>query len=244
MEKKVLILLIAIGVVIVIILVNLVVFKLTGGTLGDIVGSPVEGNCITLVENSGEDKVDIVFLTENLDLNQVDSYVEYFLDSEPFNQHPEKFNFFYSEYGAECEILQDIAVYCYSRSLVKNSAVCPNDYIVVLADRPKKIRSSAYLNLVSVNVNHDKKVLLHEFAHVFANMADEYVPSKIPRGAENCVSDCSDFEDYDIEAGCFEGCSKSGYFRSSENSIMRTLKSNSYGELNLIILNEYLNEYE
>jgi len=244
MEKKVLVLLIVIGIVFVVIVINIAIFMLTGKGVRDITGSPIEGNCISLVENEGEDKVDIVFLTEGLDKSYVDGYVDYFLDSEPFNIHPEKFNFYYANSDAECEIIQDVAVYCYSKSLIRSSSVCPNDYIVVLADRSKKIRSSAYLNLVSLNIRHDKNVFLHEFGHVFANLADEYVPSKIPRGAENCVKECNDFEEYGDLEGCYEGCSKSGYFRSSENSLMRTLRSDSYGELNLILLNEDLNEYE
>ena len=237
-------LLIVIGVVFVIIMINVIVFMLTGKGFIDAGFSPVSGNCVALVENDGGDKVDIVFFTEGIDQSIIGDYVDYFLASEPFNSHPEKFNFYYAGSDVECELVQDKAVYCYSKSLVRNSAVCPNDYIVVLADRPVKIRSSAYLNLASLNVNHDKSVFLHEFAHIFANIADEYVPSEIPRGADNCVKECSDFEEYGDLEGCYGGCSKSNYFRSSDNSVMRTLKSNNYGKLNLILLNEDLSEYE
>ena len=85
--------------------------------------------------------------------------------------------------------------------------------------------------------------MLHEFGHVFANLADEYVPSIIPKGARNCVGECQEFNRYSIKE-CYEGCSKSDYFRSSEESVMKTLKTKEYEELNTLIINEYLNKYD
>ena len=242
MEKKVLLFFVVI--IVLIIAINITVFILTKENFNDFISSPIQGNCTPLIENNGENKIDIVFLTENLDKQKIQEYIDFFLSSEPFNKHPEKFNFYYSNYNAECELVKDTALYCYSKSLIRNSATCPNDYIIVLADRPSKIRSSAYLNLISLNINHNKNVVLHEFGHIFAKLADEYVPSKIPRGAENCAKECEDFNQYDSLEGCYEGCSKSDYFRSSENSVMRTLNSKDYGNLNLKILNENLEEYE
>jgi len=207
----------------------------------DLFSGPTEGECQVVLENQGEDKIDIVFFTEGLDKSYVQDYVDYFLASEPFSKNKEKFNFYYAGSGAECEIFQNIAVYCYSRSLVKSSSVCPNDYVVVLADRPRKIRSSAYMDVMSLNVNHNKNVILHEFGHVFANLADEYVPSKIPLGAKNCFSKCEEYKGFE---GCYQGCSKGDYYRSSENSIMRTLKTDDYGELNSQLMNENLERYE
>ena len=123
------------------------------------------------------------------------------------------------------------------------SAVCPNDYVVVLTDMKRHLRSSAYQNVMSLNINHDKSVILHEFGHVFANLADEYVPSIIPWGSKNCVKNCQDFEKQGV-GGCFIGCSQDDYSRSTESSVMRTLSTVDYGELNEGLIEEDLEKYE
>tara|TARA_Y100000310_G_scaffold338126_1_gene426926 strand:+ start:309 stop:1001 length:693 start_codon:yes stop_codon:yes gene_type:complete len=195
--------------------------------------------CEVIIENDGENKVDIVFLTDQVSKNKVDDYVEYFLDSEPFSLNKEKINFYYAG-ETECEIKQGL-LYCYSRDLLKKAGACKNDYIIVLGEEPRKIRSSAYINVVSVNIKHPKTVLLHEFAHVFSVLADEYVPSVVPRGSKNCKQECEDFE---VSEGCFSGCSKSELSRSSESSVMRTLSTKDYKKLNTLLIERSLDKYE
>mgnify|MGYP003970395409 CR=1 FL=1 len=204
--------------------------------------APVDGECKVLKENVGKDKVDFVFLTENVPQVRVNEYVDYFLESEPFVNSPEKFNFYYAGAG-DCEIIKDKAVYCYSKELLRKSDVCPNDVVVVLSDVPKHFRSSAYMNVISINVHHNKNVILHEFAHIFANIADEYVPSTIPFGSKNCQGSCEGFEKFGELEGCYEGCSDAVHYRSSENSVMRTTRTSDFGKLNTILINEDLESY-
>jgi len=232
-----------VGIVLVlIVLVGVIIYILISRYGGGFYG-PVEGECRVIRENVGKNKVDIVFLTNNVSGSEVENYVDYFLKSEPFVGNEEKFNFYYAGEG-NCEIVQEKAVYCYSKELLRKSSVCPNDFIVVLSDKPKQIRSSGYMNVMSVNIHHSKNVILHEFAHVFANIADEYVPSIIPWGAENCQGKCEGFEEFGDLEGCYQGCSEVEYFRSSENSVMRVTSTNDYGKLNTIILKENIGEYE
>ena len=200
----------------------------------------VEGECKIISENPGDKKVDIVFLSENVGKNKAEEYSNYLLASEPFSEHKEKFNFYSAGEVDGCKIVQGNVLLCYSKEMVKQSSLCKNDYIVVLSDRDRNIRSSSYINVLSLNVNHPNNVLLHEFAHAFSRLADEYVPSVIPRGAENCQQDC---EDFDVE-GCYKGCSKDSYYRSSEKSIMKTLTTNNFEELNTKIIEEDLSYYE
>jgi len=149
--------------------------------------------------------------------------------------------YFYSAGEVDgCKIVQGNVLLCYSKEIVKQSSLCKNDYVVVLSDRERNIRSSSYMNVMSININHPNNVLLHEFGHAFSRLADEYVPSVIPRGAENCQKDCDDF---DVE-GCYKGCSKSSYYRSSEKSIMRSLTTSDFEELNTKIIEEDLLYYE
>ncbi len=229
MEKKVYFLIIGIVVIIII----GVVFLAQPFLL-----SP-EGNCEIISYNGDDKKIDIVFLTDGVSKSEVESYSKYLVEREPFSSHKDKFNFYYAG-NVECELYQENILYCYSRELIKKAAACPDDYIVVLSEYPSKIRSSAYINVISINTNQPDSVLLHEFGHVFANLADEYVPSIIPRGAENCEKNCDKFK---IKDECYEGCSKSDYFRSSHNSVMRTLGTKEYKTLNTQIIEDNLNEY-
>jgi len=205
--------------------------------------APVDGECKVIRENPGKNKIDIVFFTNNVSQGKIDGYVDYFLNSEPFMDNKEKFNFYYAGEG-DCEIIKKKAVYCYSKELLKKSAVCPNDVVVVLSDMPRQLRSSAYMNVMSINVHHSKNVLLHEFGHVFANLADEYTPSIIPWGSKNCQGACEDFEKFGDLEGCYSECSDAEHYRSTESSVMRVTSTSDYGELNTMLINENLEDYE
>jgi len=235
MEKGVAILLIIF--IVIVVSSGLIVFFVS-----DKVYESPEENCKVLIDN-GDDKIEIVFLTENVEKIKINDYINFLLNTKPFSEQKEKFNFYYAGI-TDCSILDkgDDILFCYSGDLLKKSSACPNDYIIVLSDRETKVRSTAYLNVISLNSNHNKNVLLHEFGHVFSNLADEYIPSEIPRGAKNCAKECNEFEKYNVEE-CFEGCSKASYFRSSEDSVMKTLKTNDYRDLNTFLINKSLDKY-
>ncbi|MEK6872746.1 MAG: M64 family metallopeptidase [Nanoarchaeota archaeon] len=200
--------------------------------------SEIGENCSIIIENEGENKIDVVFFTDGVNKNRLNEYINFFLSSEPYINHKNKFNFFYAG-AADCKIIEDF-IFCYSKETLKKSSSCPNDYIIVLSNQYSKIRSSSYINLISLNINNPPNVILHEFGHVFANLADEYTPSTIPSGSKNCRKKCSDFNNLE---DCFEGCSKSNYQRSSENSLMRISNSDEYKKLNTLLIEERLEKY-
>jgi len=206
-------------------------------------GPEIGVDCKIILENPGNDKIEIVFLTNDVPEERIEEYTEFLINSEPFNKVKEKFNFYYVGEG-NCSLYEGKAVLCYSKDLIQKSSVCPNDYIFVLSDEEKRIRSSAYMNVMSLNVNSNKNILLHEFGHLFSNLADEYVPSTIPWRAKNCVQNCEKFEKYGDLEGCFEGCSKGDYYRSSNQSVMRSLVTDDYGELNTQLIIKDLEKYE
>jgi hypothetical protein len=119
--------------------------------------------------------------------------------------------------------------------LIRKAGSCENDYIVVVGDQPKKIRASTYMNVLSLNKNLPLSVFPHEFGHAFANLADEYVPAKIPRGSKNCVEECSAFG---ANSDCFEGCSEAGYKRSIESGLMKSLDSEEFGEFDEALISD------
>jgi hypothetical protein len=175
------------------------------------------------LEFSNDKSVNILLFA---DQNTAKIFSDSLFSVSPFKENKQSFNTYYTDEPVNCTLLNNIAVYCYSRSLLAKASSCPSDYIVVLKDEDKKIRSSAYMNVISLNKNSASTVLAHEFGHAFAKLADEYVPAKLPRSQENCVKDCKDFDNI---GGCFQGCSESSYYRSTDQGLMKTLISKSYG---------------
>ena len=175
-----------------------------------------------------ENSINLVFFSPE---DEAQKYSDYLVNSEPFKEYHDEFNFFFIDsYKPDCELYKGIAIYCHSKELIKKAASCPYDYIVVLDEMDHQIRSSAYKNVMSINSQHPMSVFLHEFGHSFSNLAEEYTPAKIPRGSKNCQRDCSKFKGE--TNGCFEGCSKSHYYRSVENGVMRTLSTDDFGIYN------------
>lgn len=196
-------------------------------TTKNISNSPQDNNletCHTLQYN-GEGKTNIIFFASEELSNK---YINSLLNTPPFNEYSNEFNFYYIESTPECELYKGIAILCYSKNLIKKAGSCPNDIIVAIENRPSNIRSSAYMNVISLNENSNLNVFAHEFGHAFANLADEYTPAKIPKGSKNCQQNCDSFN----QEQCFSGCSETSYFRSIQSGIMRTLSSNTFGEYN------------
>ena len=197
--------------------------------------------CISLYEGS-KDGINIVFFGE--DKKQAEDYVNYFFGFSPFDKYKDRFNFYFiDDYGPECDVYKGIALLCYPKEVVQKAGSCPNDFIVVLnSSFSSEIRSSSYLNVMSININHPMSVFVHEFGHSFVNLAEEYVPAKIPRNsAGNCVGNCKDFEGKND--GCFKECSLAEYSRSVDRGVMRSLFAEKYGSFNEWVVTNKINEY-
>jgi len=195
--------------------------------------------CKTLQYN-GEGKINLVFFTNK---KEAEKYRNYFFNTEPFENNQNQFNFYYiDDYNPECTFYKGIAIYCHSKDLVKKSASCPTDYIIVIKEENSFIRSSTFLNVMSINSKNPITVFSHEFGHAFANLAEEYVPAnKLPKNQKNCVKDCKDFLGKNKD-GCFIECSKTSLYRSIENGIMRTLNSNDFGAFNKYLIESRIKE--
>ncbi len=222
-----------------------------------------EIDCVTLLYNGDpEDKVDVVFLGN--DYKEVGDFTEdvskyvnnVFLETKPLDLNRDKINFYridkFQDLG--CEITSYILCNQYrAKQLASN---CPNDYIFILTDISKikdfvkPIRSSAFSNIAHINVADNDFVLLHEFGHTFGDLADEYVDESYYKMFDednypNCDKvGCEEWSDVE-EAGCFEGCSVSQFYRPTKESIMRNyLKSRVYGVVNEDIVDKRLDVYE
>ena len=181
-------------------------------------------NCNNLIYNNPE-AINLVFFSNK---KQAEEYSDFFFKTSPFDKNKKSFNIYYiDDYIPKCELYKEVAILCYSKELIKKSASCPNDYVIVIKNENPEIRSSSYMNVLSINKEHPLSVLIHEFGHSFANLAEEYTPADIPSGSKNCVFKCEDFGDK--KDGCFKGCSKNNAFRSIESGVMKTLSTNDYG---------------
>ena len=195
-----------------------------------------------ILQYNGPAKINMLFFANK---EAAQRYTDFFLKSNPFNKNKEAFNFYYLDsYEPNCQFYKGIAILCQSDELIRKAASCPHDFIIVLKDEDDRIRSSSYLNVLSINSRHLLTVLIHEFGHSFANLAEEYTPAKLPRGQPNCKIKCSDFKE-EID-GCFQECSETTYYRSVDKGIMRTLTPEDmdkpYGTFNTGVIQELILE--
>jgi len=190
--------------------------------------TPTElAECNPLLINN-QDGINILIMS---DKQVAEDYLKYLTQNYPFNQN--NFNFYHTSLVEDhCNLYRGQALLCTSDKILERASSCPHDYLFVAKEEKPSIRSAAYLNIASINTNHKNTVLLHEFGHIFANLAEEYVEAgtRLPRNSKNCVSQCEDFNG--LEEGCFEGCTSPSLIRSIENGVMRTLSSASYGSFN------------
>lgn len=217
--------------------------------------------CTSIIYNGNPEKrIDVVFLGEGYDkINEfnsdINSYINnVFIRTEPFYKNKNLFNFYridsFDELG--CEIKGYIKCDDYKAKLKASS--CPNDFIFILTERSKikdmisPVRSAAFSNSAFINTADNEFVLIHEFAHIFSKLADEYVDEDYYKDFNikefpNCdIAGCSKWQI--ITDSCFEGCSLNSFYRSSENSIMRNYyKSKSFGIVNENIINKKMEAY-
>jgi len=180
----------------------------------------------SVLSYSGENAINLVFLSSE---ERAKKYMDFFFGYKPFSdeEYKDSFNFFLIEnHEVECDIYKGIALLCPQKDVARRASACPNDYIIISEERESSIRSSAYMNVMSLNEKHKDEVFMHELGHALGGLAEEYVDNraKIPRGSKNCLDACDGFGQTGIDSdGCFEGCTKSDHFRSIDNGVMRTL---------------------
>jgi len=208
----------------------------------NLLNQPVDLEECHQLKFSGDNKINLLFFSSK---SVSEKYMNFLLKTSPFDKNINEFNFYYIDsYKPECEIYQEQAILCRGKEIINKAASCPYDFIFVIKENEDKfLRSAALNNIATINSKHTLSVLTHEFGHTLGNLAEEYLPATIPKGSKNCVKKCEDFpQEPNAIDGCYEGCSKSDYFRSIENGVMRTLNSNEYGIFNTGLIQEKINK--
>ncbi|MBT3416551.1 hypothetical protein HON86_01460 [Candidatus Woesearchaeota archaeon] len=251
-------------VILIIIIVSTFTFLIFKDNFSTGVRSPSQPlpGCVEM-KNDGNyaESIDIVFLAdnfENLDKFRKisDEMVKSFFETTPYDEYKDRFNFFRIEkldndYNCDYNYGGD-AIVCKPGNIKRAAASCPNDYPIVLVDVSgiqklfQHLRSSAWMGTASLNSDDDPLVFTHEFAHLFADFADEYeFEGDVDWSAPNCDSDLSSCSKFDIvdDHECILGCVNRDHARSIHTGIMRDYwKSKVYGNYNEAILREIIEE--
>lgn len=216
--------------------------------------------CIAIQDNGdSENSIDIVFLPDNFQdvekfREKTDKMIETFKNTKPYSEYKDRFNFFRIErfdldlkcdykYGGD-------AIVCDPTAVKSSAALCPHDYVIVAVDSEgiqklfDLLRSSAWMGIASLNTADDPLVFSHEFAHLFANFADEYeYGGKISWDAPNCDSSwetCPKFKSV-TDSECVRGCVNNENSRSINVGIMRDYwKSKVFGSYNEYALTSFI----
>jgi len=219
-----------------------------------------ETDCVSLAYNGDpSNKIDVVFLGYAYDdsadfAEDVERYIQgQFVTVEPFSTQLTKLNFYRIDSFDESLCWVDNIISCDNYEAKKLASQCPNDYVFILAaDQSRSVRSSAVGNLIKVNTADKERVVIHEFGHAFANLADEYVDENYYGSINfradnypNCdIGECSKWIS-EQDVSCLRGCSLNSFFRSTENSIMRNLREALvFGPVNTKEIIKSLERYE
>lgn len=241
--------------------INLRLTTLANSTLVEADQNEITKNCIVVPgSNLGDpsEKIDLVFLgygysNKTFFADDVNDYTSnYLFQTEPFLSNKDKFNVWMVDDGEpECTITS--YVMCESYSVNKLASNCPNDYVFVLIDKKRttdRVRSSSISNTAKINTRDNRLVLLHEFGHSFAKLADEYTDSYYEswfdaKNYPNCDYDgCSKWSSV-LGTDCIKGCSTGDFYRSVDISIMRNYDlAGTFGVLNEEVINTNLGEYK
>lgn len=219
--------------------IGLIGFSIYLQTVSTETVSPTTFPSCANINYNGASATNLVFMAP--DFESAKKYSDYLTTFGPFKDHPSAFNTYFVPFsGAGCSLYKNAAVMCYSRANVQLASACPNDIVVAVTHADLGIRSSTYMNFITVNDVHPTTVLAHEFGHAFGYLSDEYVPAAKLGGSKNCASDCTQFGSQ--KDGCYSGCSTDTLVRSVDSGVMRTLASNKYGAFDDFLLEARLTD--
>ncbi len=242
-----------------VIVIGVFIFLFIGGGKNiELPLSPSTGCVVMQDRGKYNDSINIVFLGtgyEDVVEFRADSekFMSSFLNVAPHNLYRDRFNFFRIEAFDDFGCSYDDAIICNPQLVQQEAIKCPGqDVNVVLTNRGKTedffshLRSSAWLNLASINSADDPLVLVHEIGHIGYNFADEYVyGGDITWDAPNCDPEklsCPMFSDVD-GSECIVGCVNQEYARSVYYGIMSNYwKSPKFGNYDEWWIENYLLE--
>jgi hypothetical protein len=189
------------------------------------------------------------------DLKSIITSPDSLLQVEPFSSSKNSFSFLsaINSRDLSCEIgCKNIStiVCCDNKLVYEEASKCEFDSILVLVNSNKRCGSaSSYAKICAKNPDANL-ILIHEFGHSFANLADEYVYSDYfgdysvgEVNEVNCAQkDCEKWKE--ITEGCFEGCTYSNLYRpTKKNSVMYDLYP-QFNEVCQYYIKQLIQNYE
>lgn len=195
-------------------------------------------SCELIVGNGASEDIDFVFLPsgyENYDDFKRDTLnlltgPESLFEIEPFKTKKSSFSISLANSSRDLGCSRDCGsgpstIVCCSDSIVQEVASqCHSDNIVVLLNDEDRCGSASSYSKICAKNAKSSLALVHELGHSFGGLSDEYVYEGYDIGAidsVNCAASCDSWGDLSDE--CYEGCTYSSLYRSTEDSIMRSL---------------------
>ena len=227
-----------------------------------------EVECVTLSYNDEpENSEDVVFLGSSYKdadsfSSDVNRYVQKFSAVKPFSDKLDKINFYRIDNfkGIGCKVVPygiGSYVICDDYLVEQLASECPIDHIVVLVkigavtNLVRGTRSSAKGIIATINSGDDALLLMHEFGHTFAKLADEYTDNNVKNFDQESYANCDTKgcdKWNDVEGvGCYQGCTYNGYsccYRPTMDSIMNSLSTDDYGPVNQKEITNKLDVYQ
>lgn len=207
--------------------------------------------------------VDIAFIgdgftTANMNLfhQNVDEFTLNLLNYSPFKERASKFRFHYVDnlgslgcnYGDGVSLPARLIV-CDNYLVIDavNSSGVPADKIAVIVNNPENYGGSGGILSVSYNGYWGSQVFVHEFGHSFAFLLDEYLAYFTPWTAEhNCYEGTPPnpkWQGIVTSSDYYLECDFPNWYRTSLNSLMRSIDSRTFNTISQKIIGDKINTY-
>jgi len=227
-----------------------VIPKISSGLYFDFVST-------VLAQESG-DHIDMVFIGDGFTTQasltvyhqKVNEYIKELLTFEPFKARAASFNFHYVDATQNFNCLgHPNFYYCLGPVTgAVNTAGVPWDNIYIIVNS-QDYRGAAYYDGIAYGTigGSGSLIYVHELGHSFGILADEYLASNsYEKSDKNCypgtppnpawagIVQTSDY---------YQGCNYSNWYRSSDNSIMKTLEARYFNPISQKYINDEINRH-
>lgn len=202
---------------------------------------------------SANDTLDITFIGDNYTANTLSTFhndVTRFSNElalfQPFTQYITKIVFHYIDNTTDlgCNYTDRVIV-CNSSlvySIVQNAGV-PYDRVAVIVNDPTYGGAAVGELAVMYNGQFGPEGFVHEFGHTFSRLADEYLANVFSESLDrNCYNGTPPNPSWQgiPNVTYFEECNFPDYYRSSSDSIMRTLAAKYFNDVSQKYLRDSL----
>lgn len=200
--------------------------------------------------------LDLTFIGDQYSLSElekfhtdVNRFISYLLTYEPFFSRATQLKFHYVDNSANlgCRILGDRLLVCDEATItsIVNNAGAPYDKIFVISNRTTYGGSGGNI-ATAYNGPSGTKVFVHEFGHSLSYLVDEYQANWAARTDRNCYNGTPPnpaWRGIVADTDYFSECNYPWWYRSSLDSIMRSLNAEYFNKISQKFLSDSIDYY-